>query len=425
MTWLWARRFLVFAAISGAVALVGCGGGGTSPATAPSSSSTPNVQTIEVNTGPAAQAGGNSSINSAFTSVTVCVPGTTQCTTVNGVLVDTGSMGLRILSSALGSLPLPAETQNSNPLAECAPFVSTVTWGPVVSADVEIAGEKASSVPIQVIGGSGLGSAVPSSCVSSVTPAEDLSSLGANGILGVGPFVQDCGVGCTSSYSISSGQNLEFYYSCPSSNPGNCTPATAGLTQQVENPVAAFPTDNNGVVIELPSVPDATAETSLTGSLIFGIGTQSNNALNGATVYAISQTTGNISTQYNNALYPGFIDSGSGAYFFLDPTTTGLSTNCAVAPGLYCPSPNVVFSGLSNIGADGTTSSPFSFTVGDADTLLSNPNNGVANGLAGPSASSSANDYFDWGLPFFYGRTVFTAISGAGTPGGPGPYYAY
>ena len=33
--------------------------------------------------------------------------------------------------------------------------------------------------------------------------------------------------------------------------------------------------------------------------------------------------------------------------------------------------------------------------------------------------------YFDWGLSFFYGRTVFTAITGASTPGGPGPYFAY
>ena len=33
--------------------------------------------------------------------------------------------------------------------------------------------------------------------------------------------------------------------------------------------------------------------------------------------------------------------------------------------------------------------------------------------------------YFDWGLSFFYGRTIFTAINGATTPGGPGPYFAY
>jgi hypothetical protein len=32
---------------------------------------------------------------------------------------------------------------------------------------------------------------------------------------------------------------------------------------------------------------------------------------------------------------------------------------------------------------------------------------------------------FDWGLPFFFGRTVFTAIEGMSTPGGTGPYFAF
>jgi hypothetical protein len=58
--------------------------------------------------------------------------------------------------------------------------------------------------------------------------------------------------------------------------------------------------------------------------------------------------------------------------------------------------------------------------VGNADTLLSNLNNGVANGLAGPNSGM-----FDWGLPFFYGRNVYTAIEGANTPAGAGPYWAY
>ncbi len=32
---------------------------------------------------------------------------------------------------------------------------------------------------------------------------------------------------------------------------------------------------------------------------------------------------------------------------------------------------------------------------------------------------------FDFGLGFFFGRSVFTAIEGQGTPGGAGPYFAY
>ena len=32
---------------------------------------------------------------------------------------------------------------------------------------------------------------------------------------------------------------------------------------------------------------------------------------------------------------------------------------------------------------------------------------------------------FGWGLPFFFGRSVFTAFEGKSTPGGPGPYVAF
>jgi hypothetical protein len=41
--------------------------------------------------------------------------------------------------------------------------------------------------------------------------------------------------------------------------------------------------------------------------------------------------------------------------------------------------------------------------------------------LAGRSNAA----YFDWGLPFHFGRNVFTAIEGKATPGGEGPFVAF
>ena len=70
-------------------------------------------------------------------------------------------------------------------------------------------------------------------------------SLYVHGILGVGPFVQDCGSDCVA--GVEKGQ----YFSC--TTVGNCTPVTVSLTQQVRNPVASFVTDNNGVILELPA----------------------------------------------------------------------------------------------------------------------------------------------------------------------------
>ncbi|MDQ1387146.1 MAG: hypothetical protein QOF56_600, partial [Acidobacteriaceae bacterium] len=47
--------------------------------------------------------------------------------------------------------------------------------------------------------------------------------------------------------------------------------------------------------------------------------------------------------------------------------------------------------------------------------------------LGGPDTfpGTKTQSYFDWGLPFFYGRNVYTAIETKSTPGGTGPYWAY
>src|SRR5215471_21332898 len=112
-----------------------------------SSSSAPNVLPVVVNAGPT-----NNALNQLFATVTVCAPGTSSCQAISGILVDTGSVGLRVLSSAL-TVSLPQQTgAGGAPVVECLPFVDGFTWGPVKGADVKIAGETASGIPIQVIG---------------------------------------------------------------------------------------------------------------------------------------------------------------------------------------------------------------------------------------------------------------------------------
>jgi hypothetical protein len=69
-------------------------------------------------------------------------------------------------------------------------------------------------------------------------------------------------------------------------------------------------------------------------------------------------------------------------------------------------------------GINGATSN-VTFTIGNATSLFASGNNALSN-LAGP-----ASNYFDWGLPFFFGRRVFTAIEASATPAGNGPYYAF
>ncbi len=362
-----------------------------------------NVQPIAVNSGPA-----DNYLNGLFTSVTLCVPGqSSSCQTIDGVLVDTGSTGVRILASAL-TLSLPQQAGAAGPIANCGEFADGYTWGPVQTADVKLAGEQASSVPIQVIGAPGFAQAPPG--CSSTGPAENtLDTLGANGVLGIGLFRQDCGFACV----VGGTSNPGVYYACPA--PG-CVPTTELLTLQLQNPVWMFPTDNNGTVIQLPAVAPAGAA-SISGTLTFGIGTQSDNALRSARV-STTDGAGNFTTTYGGRSYgSSYVDSGTNGYYFLDAATTGLPL-CPDTADFYCPASAVMLSAVT-LGANGT-STPIGFTISNGDVQLNNLAFSVFGTLGGPNPGG-----FAWGLPFFFGRTVFTAIESQSTPAGAGPYWAY
>jgi hypothetical protein len=385
-------------ALTACLAASGCSSS-TTPSATPAA--TPNVQPIVVNAGPTGDY-----FNGAFTSVTICVPGGGSCQTIDGVLVDTGSTGLRVLRSAL-TLSLPQQTDASgNVIATCGEFQDGFTWGPVQAADIQMAGERASNVPIQIIDGSSPGP-IPKACTSIGASENTLAALGANGILGVGLFRQDCGLACT----FTGVSNPGLYFACPSTG---CAVVAESLTRQLQNPVWMFPTDNNGVLINLPAVPDSGSLVA-NGSLIFGIGTQNDNALGSAKAIT-TDGNGTVTTVFNGQSYgSSFIDSGSNGVFFLDAATTGLPL-CPDSADFYCPRALSLLS-AANRGVNGA-SVGVSFGVANADAL---PQAFSAfNNVAGPNPGS-----FDWGLSFFFGRPVFTAIEGQSTPAGTGPYFAY
>ena len=386
--------------------LGGCGGGGGG-----GGGSTPvppvpqNVQAIVVDAGPANIA------DIPFVTITICAPGSAaNCQTIDHIQVDTGSSGLRILSSVLSpSLTLPQQKDASgNPIVACAQFADGYSWGPVKLLDLKIAGEQATSLPAQIIGDPAF-TAVPATCSSAGPPENTVASFGANGLLGVSVFLQDCGSVCAQ-FAISG-----TYYTCPASG---CRPALVPLAQQLQNPVAMFATDNNGVVVQLPALP-ATGTATATGALIFGIGTQSNNGLGTAAILTLDTNTGNLTTVFNNVRYANsYIDSCSSVTYF----GTSLYPLCTKAgAGLWCPAtPQFLTATLQGTGG---TQSTASFNVANGDQVLAaNPGFYAFNNLAAPNPDPSG---FGWGLPFFFGRNVFTAFESRTTPGGPGPYVAF
>jgi hypothetical protein len=402
---------------------------GTASVTVNPTTAANNVAPLVVDSGPT----GLSEANIAYTTITVCVPGSvppsSNCQDIDHVQVDTGSTGLRVVSSVL-NVSLPQSRDSSgNPLDECLIFLDGYVWGPVATADIYIAGEKAGSTPIQLTIPDGGSPGVPSSCSSQTTGSNDggaVSDLGANGIIGVGFFQQDCGPACTTA----NGQILDWYYDCPSSG---CNATYTTLQQQVTNPVVLFSSDNNGVLIQLPSVPDG-GSPSPTGSLIFGIGTESNNALGSAAIYqvpdenSITNNLGDIITTFNGQPYNlSFIDSGSNGLFFLDTSITGIPTCSGQSSVWYCPSNSPDDLTATNQGQNdsqqGTGNAlAVNFSIENADNLFQTSNTAWST-LGGPYTPAPVQ--FDWGLPFFFGRNVFVAFDQMSTPVGTGPYVAY
>jgi hypothetical protein len=402
------------------IILAGCGGT-SSKSTAGGNTVTTsgnNIAPIEVNSGPTELAAMGGAVNTAYTSVQVCVPGTATCQTIPFVAVDTGSVGLRVLASKL-TVTLPADKDTSgNALAECNQFVDGYTWGPLATADIVIpnTNEKATSVPVQIVDDTSSFTAAPSSCTAN-SPGSDnsVSGLAAYAILGIGSFRQDCGGGCT--YPAGSTYNPGTYYSCAS---GTCSATSVTIANQVQNPVALFANDNNGTIVELPAIDPAGA-VKVDGSLVFGIGTQSNNGLGSATRLALDQS-GSFTTVYGVAKIPysgSYIDSGSNGLYFLDQSTDGIPT-CQSNSSFYCPTTTQALS-ATNQGINGTNSQ-VTFSVANAENLSSAFY--AFNDFAGTNNNPPA---FDFGLPFFYGRNVFTGLEGdsGGNPTGTGQYVAY
>jgi len=410
----------------------GGGGGGSQVIATPGP---PNVETITVDGGPTQLT--TTAVNTAYLTVTVCVPNTNQCQNIDHIEVDTGSIGLRILADAVTSngtpfsLALPAvqdPTNASNVLAECLEFADGFSWGSVNAADISlpVSGESATNVTVHVIGAASAGD--PNNANPSCVPPPPLvtentvPSFGANGILGVGPFVNDCNStgDCDPLAQVCSGGhcypgNSATYFTCTAAP--SCTQVAKGTInaqQQLPNPAVLFANDNNGVIVELPAVGASGMAPPVNGSLVFGIGTQANNSLGSATKLEADPASGVISASLNMTSYPdSYLDSGSNANFF----PTSIASCPQPNQGFLCP-PATTDESATLQGTNGSVLTA-DFSVANANTLFTNDYAAFSN-LAGNNTAS--NTSVDLGLSFFYGRNVFTGFE---NPGVSAPYFAY
>jgi hypothetical protein len=330
------------------------------------------------------------------------------------MLLDTGSAGVRVLASALGSSltgRLPAQTgatgdpTNGAPIAQCATFASGYTWGSVKRADVSIGGKLAGNLPIQVIGDGR--NATPADCASrGVNDLGSVAQLGANGVVGIGSAVRDFPL--AAQYVLPA-----TYYYCPSTE--SCVSTRVPLDTQIMNPVADFTTDNNGTIIRLPAL-QAGGQASATGELVFGIGTQRNNALpSGANIIPLD-SSGFFTTAYKGSTFGNsVIDSGSNTNIFRDPAIP-------FDPwGSYTPATTLSLSALLKQTSGAGASATVPFGVANTANLLA----GAYAAFDNIASYTSVSSYFIWGLPFFFGRSLYTALDGSRAGSQTGPFVAF
>ena len=123
---------------------------------------------------------------------------------------------------------------------------------------------------------------------------------------------------------------------------------------------------------------------------------------------------GFVTTFYKGTAFPqSIIDSGSNGLFFPDATILSCA---APLDSFYCP-PNTVNLSGAIVQVNGRQIT-VPFEIANANILVGT-NNAAFNNLGGSFST------FDWGLPFFLGRTVFIGIEGQSSNLGTGPFFAF
>jgi Protein of unknown function (DUF3443) len=322
-------------------------------------------------------------------------------------LIDTASFGLRVFASRLSALGLTPNTNGESKVGECAYFAAGSTWGSVTTADVYIAGEPAITIPIQVIDDTNSFNAAPHECSqgSLISSPQETQFYG---LLGIGQYSND--------------SDFTDYYNCSSSACSALSPPPKA--DLVPNPVASFPVDNNGVVVDLSSIP-ASGSSNAAGTIYFGIGTESNNQPGSVVILTEDSDVNSdgfldINTEFGGDTKGAFFDTGSNGYFFHD----GNIAQCSEASaGFYCPT-SILTESATNKSSDGSASDVVNFDVDNAESLFSS-GDAAFDDLGGTYDGGDTYDGFDWGLPFFFGRVLYMGLDGTSSPLGSGPYVAY
>lgn len=394
------------------LSFTGCGGGGGGDSRSGNVdwASDPIVnlpsQAIPANTQPPVAAAANVlpiSVgvgNKFLVTLKVCVPGGGLCQMVDKIMLDTGSVGLRIHASALPVLRehFPKQNQMGEILAECALFGNFYTWGSITRADVRFSEREASSLPLQVYEDSALPKVDTTGCGKQIGSLRnpDPSIVKFNGVLGIRGTRLD----------------RQLYLRCqPNSN--TCFTAALADDKLLPNPLLTLPEDNNGYQIVMPLIPESGA-TRVTGALVLGLNTQTNNRfteVSGETPKMLAlDAQQRFALHIAGASYGALIDSGTSVNVLPSLNFPSCRENFQLG---YCPGSAVQQAIRLASASQPSVVFDASLPIGNAlDLQVTNFPALINIASATPATVNAFGIQALLGAPFFYGRRISFSIDG-------------
>ncbi|MDQ5922225.1 MAG: hypothetical protein QG673_2284 [Pseudomonadota bacterium] len=323
---------------------------------------------------------------------------------IDHVLLDTGSSGFKVLKSQLNSsLTFSSILQGNNPespISSCVTYGSGYMFGSNNLAGLQIGGQRADNVPIQIIN-DGSQSSVPDNCSSNGRFANLLQTSGARGILGVNPMTFE---------SNSTLQNLIYVQT----SSGFVNIVESSVQTLNVNPLSLLMQNNNGLIISYPKV-SKNSTISIYGTMVMGLNTTSNNVIP-STIQSVrgnpNTNLGYFDVNENGWPVSGIFDSGT------DTLALGGYNIPVCNDSSFCPSSPVTFSTIVS-NYDGGESSYIMQTVSSVQGL-----GGYAVLPYWGTRLLPSSGLAVYGLPFFYGRNVYLGFYDSGTSTTPTWGYA-
>lgn len=302
------------------VALTACNNGSSSSAT--------NAPSVPISIGSGMNGYG---INTMYVSITLCRDQSgTSCQTIDNIILDTGSFGLKINKSALPESfieTLPRVTTNDDQMVyACNTFGSGYVFASEHYASLHLANDYTNNVVVQIIENAPTDE-IPNSCVAK-GPFDNFENFGANGIIGVNPALT-----LSNSSILLYRKDVNGIYQALSESETSSVPI---LNQ---NPLPSLQHNNNGFVIAIPPTLQNT-NTNIAGKLILGVNTGGNNLITKKTNLIVASES-SLSTVCNSGCFyskienpestiPAVFDSGTNSWVFI-------SNNIPICSYGYCP----------------------------------------------------------------------------------------